>query len=89
MVPEGWSQSAYNHCCPGLAGVLLREQVISRFTARPWPANSPNLSVLDYWFWSVCLSELRRFPPNTLEELKEKGEILADSLEEEEVSGAV
>ena len=63
--------------------------MISRFTARPWPAKSPDLSVLDYWFWSVCLSELRGVPPNTLEELKEKVEALADFLEEEEVSGAV
>ena len=58
----------------------FRNQVISWFTAQPWPAKSPKLSMLDYWFWSLCLSELKRFPPNTLEELKEKGEILADSL---------
>ncbi len=40
------------------------DQVIRRFTAWPWPANSPDLSVLGYWFWSVCLSELRKVFPN-------------------------
>ena len=44
-------------------------RVISRLTDTPWPARSPDLSCLDYWFWSVCLSELRRCPASTLEEV--------------------
>ena len=58
------------------ATILVREwlsdkfgdRIISRFAARPWPSRSPCLSPLDYWFWSVCLSELRRSPPTSLDE---------------------
>ena len=39
------------------------DRVISRLTARPWPAKSPDLSPLDFWFWSVALAECRRAPP--------------------------
>ena len=42
---------------------------MSRFTERPWPAKSSDLSPLDYWFWSVCLIELRKNPPNSLPQL--------------------
>ena len=67
----------------------FRNQVISWFTAQPWPAKSPKLSMLDYWFWAFCLAELRRDPPNTLEELKETVNALTYFLEDEEVSGEV
>ena len=65
------------------------EIVISKLTNRPWPAKNPCLSPLDYWFWSVCLQELRRTPPNTIEELIETVNDVTDSLEEEEVRKAV
>ena len=55
-------------------------RVISRHAERPWPARSPDMSPLDYWFWSVCLAELRRSPPSTLEELQETVEDYVDSL---------
>ena len=45
-------------------------RVISRMMDQPWPAKSPDLSPLDYWFWGVAMSELRRVPPSTLSELK-------------------
>lgn len=64
-------------------------RVISRLTDRPWPARSPDLSPLDYWFWSVALTELRRNPPSCLEELKMVVEAFAGSLEPEEVRRAV
>ena len=46
---------------------------------------SPDLSPLDYWFWSVCLAELRRSPPSSLDELKDIVENYVDSLQEQEV----
>ena len=64
-------------------------RVISRLTARPWPAKSPDLSPLDFWFWSVALAELRRVPPTTLEDLKLSVEAFAESMDKEEVSKAV
>ena len=60
-------------------------RIISRLTEKPWPARSPDLSPLDYWFWSVCLGELRRSPPSSLDELQEIVENFVESLQEEEV----
>ena len=60
-------------------------RIISRLTERPWPARSLNLSPLDYWFWSVCLGELRRSPPSSLDELQKIVENFVENLQEEEV----
>ena len=60
-------------------------RVISRHTETPWPARSPDLSCLDYWFWSVCLAELRRSPPSSLEELQNTVTEYTSSLDREEV----
>ena len=46
-------------------------RVTSRFTERAWPSRSPDLSPLDYCFWSVYLAELRSYPPTSLEQLQE------------------
>ena len=60
-------------------------RVISRLTPNPWPARSPDLSCLDYWFWGVAMEEIRRSKPPTLTELKKTVESFADSLEKKEV----
>ena len=65
------------------------KRIISRFTDIPWPSKSPDFSPLDYWFWSVCLQELRRHPPSTLEELVDTINEFAESLEDEEIRKAV
>lgn len=64
-------------------------RVISRLTERPWPARSPDLSPLDYWFWSVALAETRRSPPETLQGLQATVERFARSLSPENVRRAV
>ena len=61
------------------------ERVISRLMPNQWPAKSPDLSPLDYWFWGVAMQEVRSHPPATLEELKEVVDGFAESLEPEEV----
>jgi hypothetical protein len=65
------------------------DRVISRLTAHPWPAKSPDLSVLDYWFWNVAMAELRRVPPTTLEELKTTVDAFSESVDREEVFRSV
>ena len=71
------------------AGAWLQQRfgqrVISRHTDHPWPAKSPDLSPLDYWFWSVAMRELTRVPPSSIEEMKATVEGFADSLDLEEV----
>ena len=64
-------------------------RVISNLTDRVWPAKSPDLSLLDYWFWGVCLAELRRSPPASPEELMETVNEFAASLSPEEIRKAV
>lgn len=65
------------------------DRVISRFTDRPWPARSPDLSPLDYWFWSVCMVELRKNPPNSLPDLVNTVGGYAASLNYDQISAAV
>ena len=67
----------------------FNERVISHFMDRIWPPRSPDLSPLDFWFWSVCLQELRRNPPRTIDQLKATVESFAASLTAEEISKAV
>ena len=45
-------------------------RVISHLTEHSWPANSHDLSPVDYWFWNVAMAEVRRAPPATLDDLK-------------------
>ena len=64
-------------------------RVISNKTDRPWPTRSPDLSPLDFWFWGVCLVELRRHPPASLEELRATINELARRMSPAEVRKAV
>ena len=63
--------------------------MISRFSDTPWSSCSPDMSPLNYWFWSVCLVELRRAPPpTTLEKMIDSVEEFKNSLDEQEIRGA-
>ena len=64
-------------------------RVISRLTERSWPSRSPDLSPLDFWFWAVCLAELGRNPPSSLEQLKETVEDYVGNLDKGSVIKAV
>ena len=64
-------------------------RVISRLTDRHWPARSPDLSPLDYWFWSVALAELSKNKITSLQELKQTVQDFADSLDAEDAKRAV
>lgn len=65
------------------------DRIISRLTRHPWPARSPDLSPLDFWFWGAAMAELRKNPPATLKVLKDTVEAYADSLDENEIRRAV
>ena len=38
----------------------------SRLTTIVWPAKSPDMSCLDFWFWGVAMEEVRKSKPSTL-----------------------
>ena len=63
------------------------ERVISHLTQTPcpWPTKFPNLSPLDFWFWSIAMAELRKVKPADLEDLKQIVEGFAESQEEDKV----
>ena len=54
-------------------------------TTIAWPAKSPDMSCLDFWFWVVVMEEVRKSRPSTLTELKAVGEASAESVNPEEV----
>ena len=35
-----------------------------------WPAKSPDLSCLDFWFWGAAMQEVSKSRPSTINELK-------------------
>ena len=63
-------------------------RVISRLTDTIWPARSPDLSLLDFWFWGVAMQEVRRVQPNTPEKLKQVVEDFAHEMEPETINKA-
>ena len=47
------------------------DRIISRRTAIPWPACSPDINPLDYSFWGMCEQEIIKKKPKTLKEMRE------------------
>ena len=45
-----------------------------------WPAKSPDMSCLDFWFWGVAMEEVRKSRPSTLNELKAVVDAFAESV---------
>lgn len=45
-------------------------RVISRKTATPWPAHSPDLTPLDFYLWGYLKSQVYKESPKTLAELR-------------------
>lgn len=80
------------HCankCLDFLSEKFQERVISRRTDRPWPAHSPDLSPLDYWFWGEMDHVVALKKPETLEDLKRIIEETAAAMEEAQVFRAV
>ena len=78
---ENWFQSL----CPGWLQEAFQGRVISRLTTIAWPAKSPDMSCLDFWFWGVAMEEVRKSKHSTLNELKAVVEAFAESVDQEEV----
>ena len=60
-------------------------RIISRNSEHSWPPNSPNLSCLDFSFWSVVTTHIIQCEPKTLQELKELVEDFARNMDEDMV----
>ena len=57
----------------------------SRLTTIVWPAKSPDMSCLDFWFWGVAMEEVRKSKQSTLNELKAVVEAFFQSIDQGEV----
>ena len=68
---------------------FIKEYLISHHADHPWPAKSPDLSPLDYLFWTVAMREMTKVPPSSIKELKSTVERFAEILDPEEVFKAM
>ena len=59
------------------------DNLISRNSTHIWPPYSPDLSPLDFSFWSLAMSEVTRTKPESLTALKEVVEDFALNMDEE------
>ena len=48
-----------------------RHWIISDSTEIPWPAQSPDKTLCDFYLWGICKAKIRRVKPRTLEDLIE------------------
>ncbi|GFW45602.1 transposable element tc3 transposase [Trichonephila clavipes] len=47
------------------------DRIISRYYPFPWPARSPDLTPMDFWFWGYLKSTVYLCNPQTLSDLKD------------------
>ena len=73
-----------------ISSVFPDERVISRGYPQNWPAHSPDLSPLDFYFWGTIKSRVYfNFTPTTLDELRERISSVIDQVDQEELRRAV
>ena len=58
-------------------------RIVSRNSGHSWPPNSPDLSCLDFSFWSVVTLHIIHCEPETLQELKELVEDSTRNMDED------
>lgn len=79
------------HCsnkCLSFLAEKFPQRLISRRTNQPWPAHSPDLSPLDFWFWGEMETVVYQRKPETLEDLKKLISNTARRMSEEKVRRA-
>ena len=60
-------------------------RILSRNLEHPWPANSPDLTPMDFSFWNQASNYLRKVKPGSLCEIKQAVEDFATNLDEEAI----
>lgn len=79
------------HCAQKCLDFLLEkfpERVISRRTSHPWPASSPDLNLLDFWFWGEMEQVIQEKQPTSIDSLKAIVDEAAASMEPEKIHRA-
>lgn len=68
---------------------MFGENVIGRGCAVPWPARSPDLTVMDYYLWGRIKDLVYRTAPTTREDMKERIHQACRQINEDEIRHAV
>ena len=63
----------------------FRGRVISRGTDNAWPAHSPDLNPLDFYFWAVAQRRVYKAKPSTIAELINVLKQFASEISKEEL----
>ena len=60
-------------------------RIISSNSENPWPARSPDLNPLDFWFWGYAQSKVHKEKPENIEEVQSIVENVARSCQQQMV----
>lgn len=71
--------------CLDFLKLKFGDRILSRKTDHHWPPNSPDLSPLDFSFWSQAMNHLNEVKPKTLAEMKITVENFASNLSDEAI----
>ena len=59
------------------------DRIISRDMQHHWPPYSPDLSPLDYYFWSQCTQYVKKEKPKNICDLRRRVNRFAENIDEE------
>ena len=65
------------------------DRIISNFCTPKWPARSPDLSPLDYWFWNGAATFIRKRQPQSFEDIKQGLSDYIATVSEDEIRRSV
>ena len=73
-----------------LSSIFPNERIIARGYPNRWPAHSPDLTPLDYYFWGVVKDRVYHlFTPTSLLELQRKITAVIENIDQDELRRSV
>lgn len=66
----------------------FEDRIISRNSKVPWPAKSPDLNPLDYWFWGHAQAKVHSQQPESIEEVQQIVKMFARTCTKEVINKA-
>ena len=73
-----------------LRETFTEDRIIARGIGRRWPARSPDLSPLDYWFWGMIKARVYHFyKPSNLLDLQQRIQSEIEKITLNEIAHAV
>jgi inhibitor of nuclear factor kappa-B kinase subunit alpha len=66
----------------------FEDRIISRKSPTPWPAKSPDMNPLDYWFWGHAQAKVYRQKPQSIQEVQQIVKMVARTCPKEVITKA-